>query len=298
MKPFKPMLAPSESLRPKDLLNLRGLPTLASPKLDGIRCCIINGVPLSRNLKPIPNRYINECLRNFPQLDGELLLRDADSTFQDVTSAVMSRDGQPDFCLWAFDCFESPDKPFGFRFQQAREHVKREAAGSNRNRVALLEHSFFAHGEALQEYEQKCVDDGFEGIMLRSPTGIYKYGRATLKEGTLIKVKRFHDSEAKVIAFEEEMHNANEAKVNALGLTERSTHKANKVGKNTLGKLVCTWQGMEIRVAGFTDVEADRIWDSRPKFLGKMVKFAYQELTNEGAPRFPTFKGWRDKEDM
>jgi DNA ligase-1 len=294
---FKPMLAPSESLRPKDLLNLRGLPTLASPKLDGIRCCIIGGKAMSRNLKPIPNKFIRDCLMNFPQLDGELMLRDPDSTFQDVTSAVMSRDGRPDFCFWVFDCFENPDKTFGSRFQQARDHVKREAAGDNKNRVAILEHSFFAHGELLQAYEQKCVDDGFEGIMLRSPSGLYKYGRATLREGTLIKVKRFTDSEAEVIGFEEEMHNANKPKVNALGLTERSTHKANKVGKDTLGKLVCIWQGMEIRVAGFSDAEADKIWSNRAKFVGKMAKFAYQELTTDGLPRFPTFKGWRDDRD-
>jgi DNA ligase-1 len=292
------MLAPSESLRPKDLLSLRGLPTLASPKLDGIRCCIIEGRAMSRNLKPIPNQFIRDCLMNFPQLDGELMLRDPDSTFQDVTSAVMSRSGTPDFCFWVFDCFENPDKGFGARFASARDHVKREASGANKARVALLEHSFFAHGEALQEYEQTCVDDGFEGIMLRSPSGLYKYGRATRKEGTLLKVKRFCDSEAEVIGFEEEMHNANEAKVNALGRTERSTHKANKVGKNTLGKLVCTWQGMDIRVAGFTDVEAHAIWDHQSRYLGKMAKFAYQELTNEGAPRFPTFKGWRSKDDV
>jgi hypothetical protein len=75
--------------------------------------------------------------------------------------------------------------------------------------------------------------------MLRDPNGPYKFGRSTRKEGYLLKLKRFCDSEAEVIGVVELMHNGNEAKTNALGRTERSTRKAGKTGMGVLGALAC-----------------------------------------------------------
>jgi len=262
MSQFKPMLAPSKSLSPTELKTFRAFPVLASPKLDGIRCCIIRGQAMARSLKPIPNKFIRECLMDFPELDGELMLRDPDATFQDVTSAVMSRDGKPDFCFWVFDCFEDPNLPFVKRLKAAHDHVRRYASDS---RAIRLSHLAFTDADSLRSYALSSLEDGFEGIMLRSPQGRYKFGRATLTEGTLLKVKSLDDSEAEVIGFEEEMQNTNEPTLSELGTYRRSAHKGNKVGKNTLGKLVCLWQGMEIRVAGFTSAEASVIWDSRSR---------------------------------
>lgn len=51
---FKPMLA---GKAPDDLNELT-LPVLVSPKLDGIRCVMHEGVALSRKLKPIPNAFV------------------------------------------------------------------------------------------------------------------------------------------------------------------------------------------------------------------------------------------------
>ena len=46
--------------------------------------------------------------------------------------------------------------------------------------------------------------------MLRDPSSLYKQGRHTLKSQALMKLKKFYDDEAKVIGFEEKMHNNNE----------------------------------------------------------------------------------------
>jgi len=63
--------------------------------------------------------------------------------------------------------------------------------------------------EELDAFEAACLRDGFEGVMLRSPSGRYKFGRSTLKENLLLKLKRFEDAEAQIIGFEELSHNAN-----------------------------------------------------------------------------------------
>ena len=69
--------------------------------------------------------------------------------------------------------------------------------------------------EELAAYESKITDLGYEGLIIRDPFAPYKFGRSTVREGFLLKVKRFVDSEAVVIGIEEEMYNGNEAQTNA-----------------------------------------------------------------------------------
>lgn len=290
---IRPMKAPSKSLRPADLRTLKNFPFYGSRKVDGIRCLIIGGQAMSRKLKPIPNAYIQECLRGLPELDGELLLRcpsDSHVAFERVTSAVMSRDGRPDFRFWVFDCFKNPSDPFEKRYALAQRIV----TSLDIPCVRLLEHEVLRTYAELEAYEAESVAEGYEGAMLRTASGPYKQGTGTLKEEFLLKCKRFEDDEAEVIGFEEEMANLNEAKVNALGLAERSSHKAGKAGKATLGKLVCKWGDHVLHVSGFRADVAHEIWDNRERYMGKIATFAYQELTSAGLPRFPQFKGWRE----
>ena len=86
--PFKPMLAGTHS----DVAKLI-FPLLASQKLDGLRATAQDGVLLSRSLKPLPNKYVQELFKNLPQgLDGELIVGDpfAPDAFRKTTSLVMS----------------------------------------------------------------------------------------------------------------------------------------------------------------------------------------------------------------
>ncbi len=55
---FKPMLA--DAIEP-DKYPLR-FPLFVSPKLDGVRCVVRDGVAYSRSLKPIPNQFVQFVL--------------------------------------------------------------------------------------------------------------------------------------------------------------------------------------------------------------------------------------------
>ena len=69
-KQFKPMLAG----KAPDTSEIR-FPIMVSAKLDGVRCIVINGVAMSRSLKPIPNKYVQSVLSHgFNNLDGELII--------------------------------------------------------------------------------------------------------------------------------------------------------------------------------------------------------------------------------
>src|SRR6185437_11420902 len=72
-------------------------PLIASPKLDGVRAIISADGVLSRTLKPIPNRRVQELLRGLPVgLDGELLAGDptAPDVYRKTVSMVMSEDAE------------------------------------------------------------------------------------------------------------------------------------------------------------------------------------------------------------
>ena len=292
---FKPLLA-----SPVDLKKLQ-YPVLASPKLDGIRCIVKNGKPVSRSLKPIPNRFIQGRFKlvapQLNELDGELIIGmvNAKNVFQTTESGVMTREGTPGFVFCVFDLI-AKDSPFEERFNHLI-HLYREWPPW----VRLVQHVSVHNEERLLEYEQRCVEFGYEGVMIRSVGGEYKYGRSTTNEGILLKMKRFTDDEATVIGFEELKHNNNEAKINALGYTERSSHKANKIGSGTLGKLVVKsprWPKSFKLGTGFDDATRKGIWNRRAEFKGKLVKFKYQAAGIKDLPRSPVFLGFRSKDDM
>ena len=272
-------------------------PVMVSVKLDGIRCLIIDGVAMTRSLKPIRNEYIQSIIGKpeFEGLDGELIVGDifAKDCYRVTNSGVMSKDGEPDFKYHVFDWWNAP--PLVFRERLAELNVERWG-----DHIIIVPH-LIAHNEAdLLKIEANVLEAGGEGIMVRSLDGRYKFGRSTMKEGILGKLKRFVDDEFEVIGFEERMHNGNEATVNALGHSERSSHKENKVGRGDLGALVCrTADGLEFNVgSGFDDELRRQIWANRENVRGKLVKVKHFTVGVKDLPRFPTFLGFRDGDDL
>ena len=104
----KPMLAGKATDKQiAELLDKFG-EMYASPKLDGIRCTIQNGIAYSRSLKPIRNEYIQSILGGielYNGLDGELIVGSstAHDVYRTTTSNVMRSTGEPDFKFYIFD---------------------------------------------------------------------------------------------------------------------------------------------------------------------------------------------------
>lgn len=273
-------------------------PMLLSPKLDGIRCLVVNGVAVGRSLKPIPNKHVQSLIgkSEFNGLDGELIVGNptAKGVFQVTTSGVMSVDGEPDVKFYVFDDF-SESGAFHRRLHTAHRRIKK-----TQHCVPVM-HLEVVEEVDLLNYEEDYLEEGYEGVMLRHPDGPYKHGRSTVKEAWLLKVKRFTDSEAVVIGFTEAQHNANEAKRNELGQLERSSHKAGKVGKQMLGALVVKdlKTGVEFDIGtGFTAADREALWAQGDNLIGKVVKYKSQPTGVKTKPRFPVFLAFRDPIDM
>lgn len=295
MTTFKPTLAVNA-----DFTKIQ-YPVYASPKLDGIRCSIVDGKALSRTLKQIPNKHIYRQLSttDLNGLDGELIIGSPTSKtcYNESVSGVMRHEGEPAYTYYVFDCHDVSGS-FTKRF---RELLASWEQWSKFPQICLLEQNLLQNEAEMLAYEAFKVAEGYEGIILRSPEAPYKFGRSTVKEGYLLKVKRFEDSEAKIIGFEEEMYNGNEVEINELGRTKRSSAQAGKVGKNTLGAFHVrdVVSGIEFSIGtGLTAADRQHFWDNRNDYSGKIVKYKFFAVGVKTAPRHPVFLGMRDAKDM
>lgn len=309
---FRPMLSDKT---PTDLSKLR-YPVLASPKLDGIRCVKLNGRALTRKLKPVPNDFARTWIEeNLPDgIDGELLLRDWTAPFNEVSSAIMSKEGEPDFTFAAFDI---AGMEAGFQHRLRELKVECIEVNDPEARLHVVHHELATNQARLVELYECWLEAGLEGAMVRDPEGPYKQGRSTTREGYLLKMKLFDDEEATVIGLEEQMHNANELEQDELGYAKRSSAKAGKVGKGTLGKLICRFDdGTEFRCGtgkGLTKKLRQEIWDdvvpgdedSETEMVhavvGARVKIKFQPPPSGRKPgekpRLPVFLGFRHEDD-
>jgi len=297
----KPQKAPSEPIANEDLVKLflHGPPVVGSRKLDGYRCTTHGNCAYTSSMKPVTNKFIQEILSQpeYTGLDGELIVGKPNdlNAFNNTTGPVRKASGEPDFKFYVFD-FLNLSLPYEDRLK----HL--EAYKDLPHIVVLQQKKLFTPDEVLI-YESECVEKGFEGAMIRTLFGKYKQGRCTLKELNIFKRKPTVDDEAMVIGFEEQQENLNEPYKNELGNMVRSAHKANKVGKNTLGKLILsssTWKepfacGTGI---GMTDELRQLIWDNRKSWLNTVWVYKYQKHGSINGPRQPILKGPRDLKDL
>lgn len=300
---FRPMLAATL----KDASTV-SYPVLVSRKYDGIRCVLRGGKALARSLKPIPNRHIRRVLEGLGEaadgFDGELMLPHP-ATFHMVSSAVMSEDKPPP-CDWFFVVFDRvpsiPGEGFVSRVRGVRQAFE-EYGERWPAHVVPCEQVWIDAPEALADFEAKTIAEGHEGVMLRALEGPYKFGRATLREGYLSKLKRFVDSEAEIVDVLELQHNHNETFVGELGQTKRRTLKAGKVDGGVAGKLVVRdlTTGVVFRIGtgvGLTWELRARLWRCRDIVKGRIVRYRYQEHGQKDKPRIASFQGFRDRRDM
>lgn len=288
---MKPMLAV------KFIEGQARYPYLLSPKIDGIRGVIDKAVVRSRSMKSLPNRHLQEKFGagTLDGLDGEFVIgspTDPDC-FRKTASIVMSHDKPiDDISFLIFDYI------YGSEDYITRAKRFNDVGFSVDKIIVVNQHIVNSMDEVLY-WEELYLSMGYEGVILRNPYATYKYGRSTMREGKLIKLKRFLDSEAMIVGMEELLYNNNEAKTNELGLTARASCKENKSKANTMGALVVRdlKTGVQFNIGtGFSAKERYGIWIS--DLIGKVVKYKHLPIGSKDKPRHPVFLGFRNPIDM
>lgn len=275
-------------------------PIYISTKFDGIRALVIDGVVYSRSLKPIRNKHVQKLFGKpeYNGFDGELIVGDvyAKDVFQKTTSGVMSEDGTPDVTFHVFDLWSMPTFDYEYRQRELQDILlnSEEYEGV----VYTMIHKCQTV-EGLEFFLTNEKNMGGEGLIGRSPNGVYKYGRSTPKEQLSIKFKFFEQCEFEVVGFNERMHNTNEQKRDELGYAERSSAKDGLVPTNTLGSLVLKYNDTTFSCGtGFDDKLRKEIWDNKELYLGKLASIRYMSVGMDKLPRVPSFIGFRHAEDI
>lgn len=265
--PVRPIQADSEKSQAPPLLLAESWdcatdPTgfLLSEKLDGVRAYFDGKQFLSRqgNLFHAPDWFL-AGLPNVP-LDGELWL--GRKKFQRTVSIVRRQD-QSD--LWkeiTYVVFDAPTLEKGFEDRLA---FVNECLRQNKPPYAKAHEHLACQGvDHLRQELARLEALGGEGLMLRRPGSRYESGRST----TLLKVKNFHDAEARV----------------------REHQEGAGRHKGRLGALLVELaDGTKFAVGtGFSDAEREN-----PPAVGSLITFRYQELSEAGVPRFPSYVGVR-----
>jgi len=274
---------------------------LIEVKLDGVRVITVVRADgrvdmFSRNGKELNNfPHIVEQISNVIKtegtnknmdvvLDGEIM----SSSFQDLMKQVHRKSDvqSDDAVLNLFDVMPLADFENGIynvpqttRSQMVKLWVEKyQALIPNVTYVANEEVDLDtkAGQKRFKAINQKAIDGGYEGIMIKEPLAPYECKRSV----AWLKLKPFIEVSLEVVDVEE------------------------GTGKNIgrLGAIVCsgTDDGKEIQVnvgSGFSDSDRVSFWNSRDALPGQIVEVRADAITQNQdgtySLRFPRFKGFR-----
>ncbi len=231
-----------------------------SEKLDGVRAYWNGKDFVSRlgNVYKAP-AWFKQGLPDTP-LDGELWV--GRKKFQRCVSIVRRQEEHDQWQEVQYLVFDAPSLslPFEARLSHIQNDMK--ARGP---KYASYHPQQTCRGTAHMREELARVEAlGGEGLMMRRPGSLYEVGRSH----SLLKVKSFYDAEARVVAY------------------QAGTGKH----KGRLGALLVEMpDGTRFAVGtGLSDAERQS-----PPRLGSIITYRYQELSEGGVPRFPSYVGVR-----
>jgi len=274
-------------------------PVLAQPKIDGVRGLNLDGTLTTRRLKPHGNRFTTArfSMPEYIGYDGEFAA--ADKTHPDLcrltTSAIGTHAGEPAMTWHMFDLIndDTVTRPYAERYEALVTKVFMECPADVEIVPSVLVHTM----DELLCHDSRWLELGYEGTILRDPNGKYKQGRSTVREGGLLRIKRFVEEDAVVLELVEGEENGNEAQVNELGRTFRSSHAAGKTPNGMLGAMICrdVKTGREITVGAGAMPHSDRIayMEGADELIGRTIKYKHFPKGVKDKPRFPTFVALR-----
>ena len=311
--PFLPMLA--QTFNPADAATATAtaagskkkkvitFPCFVQPKLDGLRCvsyatrtandaattavtlqsrtgAFFTGLPhIAAALRPYLSQHPSVVI------DGELYTDQM--PFEElaglikkkkITDSDVARLKKVKYHVYDIYDHARQDMPYSERLAVLASAVRRcgcvandtFSAGVAAAEVVLVRTEKVAALSDFRRLFAEFVEAGYEGIMLRNAAGVY---RANYRSNDLQKYKEFMEEEYRIIDFKE------------------------GEGRDAGAVIwVCeTADGKEFTVRPCGTMQQRREWfNDGAKYIGKNLTVIFQELTEEGKPRFPVGKSLRD----
>ena len=254
------------------------------PKLDGVRVVgnLKNGKMFKRSGKEVTScPHLHQELikigklstfRSLEWLDGELF--NDSLTFSEINSIVSRtknlHDNHKEIQFHVFDVVM--DSSFSNRKREisrlAYTHPVSISPYIKTVETISLGHISYKGLQMFDKYCQDFIECGYEGLMVRIDNLPYENKRSN----QLFKYKYFKDSEYTI-----------------LDAVEQNNHP------NVLGSFLVTDGKVSFRVRpSVTKEELKEYWKNKDDHIGKLATVKYQEITDDGYPRFPVMVGIRE----
>lgn len=259
-----------------------------SPKYDGYRCLMIfDGQEVnlySRNGSNYENfpelhKSLSEALIGKAEpvvLDGEIMSDDFQSMQKSAFASVRGTTvgdmvyhvfGIIPYSEWVADDFQMNTRQ---RLAYLEEDYARHFCETPN--VVIVNHIYTEDWEEILTLEAKYLEQGLEGAMALPADMPYYKGRKT---NALMKFKTFHSEDCVIDSFEEGTGKF-QGMLGAVKVLQED------------GTTIC---GVG---SGFTDADRQYIWNNQDQVKGRIIEVRYQEKTDDGVMRFPTFVRFRD----
>ncbi len=297
-------------------------PCIVQTKIDGVRAINLQGTLTGRSLDPFKGFGITDYFSHpkFLGFDGEMTLGDKPNCSERLCSLTTGAMGRfkgvtemPDLHWWVFDLV-TPET-VGLRYEDRHAALSRRVIKLGHPRVHLVPSYVVDTPAHLAHNIAQFAAAGYEGTIIRNPHAPYKTGRATLKGQELWRVKPWADFEILVTGITEGQINANEAKKNTLGRTERSSAKAGMVPNGQVGSIHGTMladfhdpvtgkllfpKGLPVTAGSgeMSVAEALDYFANPGKVVGHIAKIKTMTHGVKDLPRFPTYVSHRLPQDM
>ena len=267
---YFPMLAVEYSNK------IENYPLYAQPKLDGVRCIIFKHnneiVFQSRNntiFQPF-SHLIQELKSLFLKnpniiLDGELYNHDLG--FQKITSIVRKK-YHPEINKLEYHIYDLIDttKTYEQRYKLLTDFFEYFQYINSGKSLFLVSTTLIHSNEQMKHLHNQFIEEGYEGIMLRNPSGLYKQ---KIRSKDLIKYKIFKDTDYIIVGHHEG--------AGGIPVFECITNE----GKIFSVNMKCTIE------------EKREMMINVSQYYGKKLIVKYQELSVDNIPRFPVGLGIR-----
>jgi len=278
---------------------------LASEKYDGVRTIIMDGVAYSRMMIPLHDvfqkrfkPFLDKTIGTEHVFDCEIF--NPDATFQQITSSIANEDGVP-LKLYAFD-YLTKEEWFS---ASVTEYLDRcinlgcviGKLDPNWEYIRIAQQKICDTRREIEEYFNEVLERGGEGLMLRSPSQLYKHGRSTAKQGDFLKLKDFQTLDGIIVGYNQKARLTEEAKEyitdkDAFGRSKRGHRKDDRELVDEIGSVI-----VKITQEPFLDEECGCMWkkgspvrtmitwNNKESFVGKHVEIEFQPCGSKDLPR-------------
>jgi DNA ligase 1 len=314
-KQQKVMLAPNVEVPMDDM----PFPCYASVKMDGIRVPVKDAVMYSRTWKPLSTaaharfyKFVQAARVAGVVFDGELW--SPARKFNEIMSCLAPKVvSMPDDIEYhVFDCMPIADWNRGSGGSPYNIRVADYVSWINANlpddylRVVPVKQFEIGNAKELQMFFDRAIGEGHEGLIVRSMDARYKHGRATAREASMFKFKKWVTVDAQIIDFDQgtrmkESVRTGDRERDALGHRKISHRKDTRELVDSIGSIrVRTQDGVicNVGISKQASYLRDTMkWDDRHTWVGTWVEIHFQEHGTHDKPRFGAITRLRPDKD-